>query len=60
MFRDFDPRRHRRATGTCRTPTSAATTASSEVLAMVERTADALVAALREPGAAAPARGARD
>ena len=41
---------------TCPTPTTAATTASSDVLAMVERTADALVAALGAAGAVAGGR----
>ena len=52
MFRDFDPRADGRDRRRARSRTTAATTASSEVLAMVERTADALVAALERSLAA--------
>ena len=51
LFRDFDPGRTRRAR--CRTRTTVAHDGFEEVLTMVERTSDAIVAALRS-GSASP------
>ena len=58
MFRDFDPRADG-ATGDVPDPYYGGDDGFEEVLAMVERTADALVAALRA-GARGPRRGAGD